>query len=183
MAKRFSGWLYQFSKGWVALLSALVFVAFITLVLPGQSALAEQYSKGIGSPDLSFVYSTHDLYSMADAYGPAGRQAYIHARFSFDLIFPLVFTFFLAACSSWLLGRLLPKTSPWRLLNLLPMAAMAFDYLENSAASIVMRRYPDLSPAAAFLAPPFTFIKWLLVGGSIILPIMALIQLLIRKKK
>jgi len=183
MAKRLSKWFCQFSKGWIALLSLIVFLVFTALMLPGQSAMVEAYSKGLGSPDTTFVYSMRKLYAMAEAYGAAGRQAYIHARFSFDLVFPLVYTFFLAVCTSWLLGRALPQTSPWRLLNLFPLTAMGFDYLENIATAVVMSRYPTLSPAAAFLAPPLTFIKWLLVIGSFIALVISLILFLARRKK
>ena len=182
MIKRLSDRLYSLSKGRVALLSLVGFLLFTALVLPGQAAKAQEYASGLGSPDMSFIYSSQDLYSMAEVYGQAGRQAYIHARFSFDLVFPLVYTVFLAASTSWLLGRALAQKSPWRRMNLLPLAAMGFDYLENLTTSVVMSRFPAPSPLAAFLAPPFTFIKWLLVGGSFLVLTAALVLFLIRKK-
>lgn len=166
MAARISQALYRLSSGRVALLALVIFVLFTALVLPGQAQQAEAQSGGAGSPDTSFFYSPEDLYSFAQAYGPEGRAAYVRARFTFDLVWPLVYTFFLATGISWLLGRVFEPDSSWRLANLAPLLALLFDYLENSATSLVMLRYPELTPAAAWLAPVFTLIKWLFVYGS-----------------
>lgn len=43
---------------------------------------------------------------------------------------------------------------------------MVLDYLENSAASLVMARYPALTPGVVHLAPVFTLAKWIFVTGS-----------------
>ena len=41
------------------------------------------------------MYSTSDLYEMAQSYGADGRGLYVKARFTFDLVWPLVYTLFL----------------------------------------------------------------------------------------
>jgi hypothetical protein len=43
---------------------------------------------------------------------------------------------------------------------------MAFDYAENISTSWVMYRYPIPANLLAALAPWFTAIKWVFVGGS-----------------
>jgi hypothetical protein len=69
------------------------------------------------------------------------------------------------------------------MLNLAPILGMLFDFLENITASIVINRYPALSPVSANLAPVFTFLKWVFVGGSfLILFISGLASLFARKK-
>jgi membrane protein implicated in regulation of membrane protease activity len=40
------------------------------------------------------------------------------------------------------------------------------DYLENVATSLVMARYPLRTPVIDALAPVFTLVKWVFVGGS-----------------
>ena len=140
MLNRISKSLYSISSGWVALTGLAVFVFFMIFILPGQSQKAEAYSGGVGTPDTSFFYTPTDLYDMADAYKPEGRAAYIRARFTFDLIFPLAYLFFLSATVSWSLARAVPEGSRWRLLNLFPLTGSLFDYLENVSASIVMGR-------------------------------------------
>ncbi len=54
-------------------------------------------------------------------------------------------------------------------MNLIPVAGMLLDYLENSATSLVMARYPALTPGVAHLAPVFTLAKWMCVNGSFVL--------------
>lgn len=179
--KSISDWIYRKTTTWVALASIILFAAFTALVLPGWSATAASYSAGAGSPDTSLFYSSGDLYQMANAYEAEGRQAYIRARFTFDLAFPLVYGFFLAACASWLLDRSLPEGNLWRLLNLTPLAGVLFDFLENISAALVIGRYPSATPIFATLAPVFTLVKWLFVSGSFVLLIIGAGLTLLKK--
>jgi hypothetical protein len=166
MLMRISAWLYRIANGRLAILSAVIMLAFLMLVMPGETAKAAAYSAQAGTPDTTAIYSVDKLLGMAQAYGAQGRQAYIHARFSFDLAFPLVYGTFLALCTSWMLNRLLAPASRWRALNLLPLGALLFDLLENLTAVIVMAAYPSVPSLAAYLAVVFTPVKWLFVGSS-----------------
>lgn len=157
------------SRGWVVIVAMTVFFLFMAFVLPGQAIEAERVSGGAGSPDTSLWYSPAALYQFAEGYGESGRAAYVHARWSFDLIYPLVYALFLITALSWLYAYLFPATSPWRSVNLIPFAGMIFDYLENSATSYVMLQYPQSSPCAAAMAPMFTLMKWMFVGSSFLL--------------
>jgi len=183
MLKRISQFFYRLSPGWAALLALVVFVVFTALVLPAQASQAEAVSGGAGSPDTSLFYSAADLYRMAEAYGQPGRQAYLRARWTFDVIWPLVYTAFLITATSWLLAKVFSPASAWRLLNLLPLAAMLFDFLENSSASLVMARYPQLTPGVDLLAPLFTLVKWLLVATSFGLLLFSLVAALWARRK
>jgi hypothetical protein len=166
MFRRLSDWLRRVSTGWVALAALAIFLLFTALVLPRQSRLAEAVSKGAGSPDTSFFYSAGELYRMAKAYGPAGRAAYVRARATFDVAFPLVYTFFLVTAISWTFDRAFAPDSRWQRANLAPLIGALFDLLENTAASLVMARYPAPTDIAAILAPAFTLLKWVFVTGS-----------------
>ena len=169
MCKRISARLYQLSSGRVTAAALLIFVLFSVWVLPGQSAAAERYAGSAGSPDQSFVYSPSDLYRMAEAYGVQGRQAYVRARFTFDLVFPLVYTLFLVTSISWLFGKAFAPDSTWRRANLVPLWGALFDFAENVSAAAVMARYPQRTPVLDVLASLFTPLKWVFVGGSFIL--------------
>ena len=168
MFKSLSEFFIKRSTGWVALASLVIFLSFSVLVLPRQSTAVEAYSGGLGSPDLSLFYTPDDLYHMAETYGPAGRAAYIRARFTFDLLFPFVYGAFLTACLGWLLGRTTEAESRWHLLVLAPLLGVLFDFLENISATFVIGRFPLRSPIAAYLAPVFTAVKWVFVSGSFI---------------
>jgi hypothetical protein len=169
MLKQSSNWLGKISTGPVALAGLVLFLAFTALVLPGQSARAEIASQGADSPDTSFVYAPADLYAMAEAYGPDGRAAYIRARFTFDLAWPLVYTLFLVTAVGWIFKKAFPAESRWQLANLAPVAGALFDFLENITAALVMERYPASTPVVDLLAPIFTALKWSLLGASFLL--------------
>jgi hypothetical protein len=169
MGTRLSNWLRRVSTGWVVGLALVIFLLFSALVLPRQAATAEQTAGDIGSPDLSLYYSADDLYQMAAAYGPEGRKAYVRARFTFDLVWPLVYTVFLATAISWVMARALPPASRWQVANLAPLVGAVFDVLENASTSVVMLRYPDPTAGVDLLAPVFTLLKWVFVGTSSVL--------------
>jgi hypothetical protein len=166
MGQRISNWLRGVSTGWVALAALLIFLLFSALVLPRQAMRAEQETGSTVSPDTSFFYSPADLYQIAESYGEQGREAYIRARFTFDLVWPLVYTLFLATAISWVFGRAFAPDSRWQRANLVPLLGALFDYLENLSTSLVMLRYPDQTAVVDLLAPLFTALKWGFLGAS-----------------
>lgn len=166
---RFSNFFYQVSSGWVTLIGLVTFLLFTILVLPGQSTSSQAEIDNADSPDMSFYYSAETLYEMAEVYGDSGRAAYIRARFTFDLIWPLVYTFFLTTSLSWILNRSGVFENLWRQLNLLPFFGMIFDYLENISTSLVMYRFPEYTILIDSLAGVFTLLKWMLIGASFLL--------------
>lgn len=179
MWKRLSNWFYKFSTGWVTAAAVLVFILFSVLVLPGQSS-SEDRGEELGSPDLSMYYPAEELYRMAEGYGEDGRAAYIQARFTFDLVWPMVYTFFLVATLSWIYQRVLLPGNPWRVINLLPVWGMLADYLENISTSIVMWRYPQVTPVIDWMAGFITAAKWLLISASFLALILGMVLIVWR---
>lgn len=169
VGRRISLWLRRVSTGWVALAALVLFALFIGLVLPSQAEEAAAVSEEAGSPDSSLWYTPTELYAMAEAYGPDGRAAYVRARFTFDLAWPLVYGFFLTTAIGWTYRRAFAPDSPWQYAILAPVLGVLLDYLENVSAAAVMLRYPARTPVVAQLAPVFTLVKWTLVGGSFVL--------------
>ncbi|PPA69281.1 hypothetical protein [Jeotgalibacillus proteolyticus] len=163
------------------LLSVLIFAAFIGFILPAEAERSSEQTGSSRSPDSSFIYSANDLYSMAEEYGEDGRQSYIKARFSFDLVWPLAYTFFLTAALSFFYRPF----GKWQLFNLLPIFGTLFDFLENISASLVMFRFPGRTPVVAELAPIFTLVKWVSIYASfgiILIGIVLWVIYIFRKK-
>ncbi len=194
MPVRCSERLIWFSKGWLVLVALVIFVCFTTLVLPGQAAGSGERTGGARQPDTSLFYTPAELHGMAEALGPDGRQAYIQARFTFDVVWPLVYGFFLVTAISWLAGKAFQPGSPWRLLNLAPVLGVMFDYLEKGgvpedpylehlATSLVMARYPAQTPVVDLLAGPLTLVKWLFVGGSFMVLVAVAIAAVARRAR
>jgi hypothetical protein len=153
----------------------LIFATFSALVLPGQAARSDPQTGYIGVPDLSVVYSAGTLYRWAEAYGEDGREEYIRARFTFDLVWPLVYGCFLVTAITWLYSKAFPAGSIWRLANTAPLAGMLFDYLENMSTSLVMARFPAQTPLFDWLAGFFTLSKWVFIALSFVLLVTGMI--------
>lgn len=180
---KISKWLYRISSGWLALAATVIFVLFMIFVLPAQAAKADETAQGAGSVDTSFFYTPEELYETAGAYGEAGRREYIRARFTFDLVYPLIYGSFLALTVSWFLDRATEAGNRWRLLNLVPVIGVVFDFLENIAASLVMGLYPTRISIAAGMASGFTPIKWVFVSASFLVLLVAIVLWLVRLVK
>ncbi len=164
--KLLSNWCYRYlASGPVLVIALLIFAIFIVVILPNMAGRLTELTGTDISPDTSFIYSAKDLYSMADAYGAAGREYYIYSRFTFDLIWPAAYLFFLATAISFLL-RITSPYNHLRLLNLPPFAGVVLDLLENSGASLLMYRYPLPTPVIAELTPIFTILKWTFISIS-----------------
>lgn len=162
---RLSALFYHHVNLRLLVLSILIFALFLGLILPSMAGRLAEVTGTAVSPDTTLLYSPGQLYSMAEEYGSAGRAYYIYTRYTFDLAWPLGYLYFLTASLSFLY-RWLPPASRLRSVNLLPLGGAVFDFLENSAASLVFYRYPSATPLAAALAPAFTFSKWVLLGLS-----------------
>lgn len=179
--KKVSAWLRKISSTWLMVGTLLIMAAFMAFVLPGQSAAASQVSGETGSPDLSFFYTPEELKQMSSDYGVQGRQAYIQARWSFDLIFPLVYTAFLATGVSWFINQLESLPAVLKHANLVPVLGGVFDLLENTGTSLSMAQYPNQAQTWLILASIATPVKWILVSASFILYFILAAVYLIRR--
>lgn len=173
--------LYRWSSGRVAITSTIVFVLFTATVLPWQQKRTDEFANGASSPDSSFFYSAGDMYAAALAFGADGRQDYVIARVTFDVIWPLVYAIFLSTALSWLLARLIAQGSRWRLLNLLPWIALVLDYLENFASVVVIGRYPSETPILADIATYFTMSKWLVLSAGFVVLALAGVMVVVNR--
>lgn len=167
----------KISWKWVVIVS-IIFGLFTTLALPQFNRYSIQMMGQLKSPDTSLFYSAKDLYEMAEVYGHSGREAYIKLRWTFDVIWPLLYTLFLVLWTIKLLEYISIKKTP-RFLPLIPIAGMGFDFLENIGATILMYRYPLPSDIIASITPLMTLLKWitLSVSFSIIIILMLIVGL------
>ncbi|SES24454.1 hypothetical protein [Salipaludibacillus aurantiacus] len=161
----FSNYLYRKTGFKTWLLSFIIFSLFLTFILPETAATTERITGTGESPDGSYVYTSDDIYRMAEEYGEEGREYYIRSRFTFDIVWPLVYLFFLYT-SLTNLYRSFQSVKIIKYSHLLPFGAVLFDFFENTSASVVMARYPSVTPVIAELATVFTFIKWNLIYTS-----------------
>lgn len=175
LMQRISQYFYSKSSFWVFLITLALFVMFMLVVLPSEASRSDEVVGSAPSPDTSFYYSKDDLYQIAEEYGLEGRLYYLDSRISFDIIWPLVYTFFLINAISWLLDKTILEGSKLRLLNLVPLAGILLDFLENISNMVVMFRYPQPTDILASLAGIITSLKWVFVGGGFLILVFGIV--------
>jgi hypothetical protein len=163
MIASLSNWINKISTGWIVISTLMIMVLFTALVLPNQARISIEETGSSVSPDTTLFYTPDEIYQIAESYGPNGRLAYLKARWTFDLIFPLVYVGFLTTGISWFYHRNPLQKESWRFVNLFPVFGGVFDYLENLATSLIMYIFPTRFPGAAFLSAVFSGIKWSLI--------------------
>ena len=173
--QRLSNYFYTKSSFLVFLISLALFVVFLVLVLPSEAEKSASMTDSGQSPDTSFYYTRDELYQMAEDFGQEGRYYYLDSRITFDIIWPLVYAVFLINSISWILDKTIMEGSPLRLLNLTPLAAILFDFLENISNMVVMFRYPTQTDILASLAGIITSLKWIFVGGSFVILVLGVL--------
>lgn len=176
---RGADWLARRVRWWVAVLGLLLFVGFLALVLPAQAAAGEFYTSLRPAPDTERWYAAEDLYAAAEAWGETGRAAYVRARVTFDVVWPLAYGLFLVTGLTWAWSTATRPGSRWRRIALLPVLVVALDYAENVCTASVVARYPTRTPVLAELAPVFTAAKWLSLSACFLLLAVGLVAALV----
>lgn len=148
----------------------------IGVMLPWQSARSAAFGEGMKTPDLQLVYAPSHMFDLAEAYGEAGRAMFIQTRFTVDLAWPLVYTYFNIAFYAVCAIRGFGADSPWvRRGIFVALLPFAFDLLENTANTIVMASYPHRLELFAYLGAAFTPVKWTTLGMASLMQLVALV--------
>lgn len=111
--------------------------------------------------------SAAEVYQIFDLYKPDILN-FVRLLYGLDFVMPLMF----AVCIVCLFGKMLRyldvKAGGWRIVLLLPFAALLFDYVENALSLFLMGQYQDgqVFPALAGAAGIATAAKFLGLGCS-----------------
>jgi hypothetical protein len=172
---------------WLFGAAAILLALFIALVLPGQSAEASRFTPEGASFDTSLFYTPRQAFERAAAYSAEGRFAYIAARWSFDLAWPLVYGLFaLTGCAFGLLRLGTGAADRWKL-SFLVLLGPALDFVENIAATVIMASVPAEPLGWGIAASAATPLKWLFVSvgmaGAVLLPVAAGIRVVTRRAR
>jgi len=149
-------------------LIGLCFALFMLVVLPLVAWISRQ--NGLTqTPDTSLLYSSAQFSEWMVAYGEGGRRLYLILRWTFDLVYPLVYGLFFY--------MLLYKLKLHIRYQWVIVSAVAFDYFENLAASINVLIFPAINQSMIYLMQIFSTIKWV----ALILVFIIIIYNAIRK--
>lgn len=154
-ACRLSRAIRRIATGKAVLGSLVLWLVFLFLITGRPFGLAqlEEITGGPTILDMTFTTGPESVSTVLDALGDAGRAFDLTSIVPLDLVFPLTYGLFLALGISWGLSHILPKDSPWFLLNLAPVLAAAADYCENAGVITLLLTYPArLDPVAWFVS-------------------------------
>lgn len=147
---------FQKVKFWQALLSALLFLLALNVLLPVMS----NASGNITTPDSDFFYNSIRLKEIGETYSHADVLAYTKTRFTYDLLWPLIYGFYMVSTIAYMTNSW-KNVSLLKLLYTLPFIAVFFDFIENILCSLYFLEIAQ--ELAGFLAPIASRLKWLTI--------------------
>lgn len=133
------------------------------VILAKSSDFIKAESQGTNVLDLAIGFSADEAYTnYMDKYSEAARAAYLKAA-CVDLVYPICYGLLFSCLIS--IGF---KQTKFYYLNLLPVFAVFFDYLENIGIFSMLLSYPEKLIFMASWTSVFGGIKWLFAGLSIL---------------
>lgn len=147
---------------------------------PWALASLQALSGGRGLPDQGFWTTPEALQSLFTAWGSAGRERYLTVIWPTDLGFLLAYGAFLTAATLYLLKKANPAGPWWYLLPLVPLAAAAFDFLENLGVALALVLPAEGWEPVSWIATTFTAAKWVTLGCAVALLCLGILVTLAR---
>lgn len=181
MITHISNFFHAIAKPKNILLAFLINMFFGMFVMP--------YCKNIIDPnnliqvlDLKVTgYTSEDVYSIFDVIGEQGRKYYLLVESIIDLVYPLTYMILYGLLLSFLLSLVTSsKSNLWKL-NVLPLLAGTFDYLENINIINLLLKYPKQLPTLVWISSTCSILKWLTILMCLIVAIICLFVWLGRK--
>ena len=163
------------------IITSVLFVLFVAFVLPYFSALTESKTNTNFSPDTGFFYSLEEFYNNMAIYGIEGRIFYILMRWTFEVVWPLVyFSFFISSLGN--LTRKLAKKKQIMFLSL-PVIGVGFDLIENILATVNVSIYPERTAFLLKLLQISSLLKWLFIIITVVSIVYLFISSFIKRKQ
>ncbi len=181
MANRssFYQWLVRFSSSRTLLTLFILSFLFNIVIMPGTQWQMDLRSGGVEPLDLSFYYTSDEALERVEAFGET-RQFYAVVELTADLIYPLVYGFFLSVLLVTLYRRGFAVTSRIQMVAFLPLLSMLFDYAENLSIAYLLLTYPAQSPLVATYAGFFTMLKWFTLFLTLVAVLVGFVAFLIQ---
>jgi len=117
--------------------------------------------------DSNLCYDSKSAYALFTKLKDPGRKLYAWTEITVDLIFPIIYAFFLSLLIIYLFQKCSINTSE-QFVVMLPFIAMLFDYGENILIAVMLFAYPQEHPALVSIASVFTKLKWSCVSVSFV---------------
>jgi len=156
-------------SNWKSIL--VVFVLFLGLKLLFDFHVVptlEEKTGGYPAPDINFSTSPETVKAFVLESNEGGLDYYRNVFFVVDIFFPFFLCAFLVLSLNNLTDRLFPQWSMRKIVLVLPVVGMVFDYIE-SVGIVVLISSSDCSPALAQLVAISFWIKMFFGLSSLLL--------------
>jgi len=163
------------------IITTIIFIAFVIFALPYFSSLTTEKTNSSFSPDTGFFYSLDQFYENMEIYGSEGRNFYILMRWTFDIVWPLVYFSFFVSSLGYLSLKL--KKKQQLLVLSLPILGVGFDLLENTLATINVAIYPNRVEFLLRLLQVASLFKWIFIGLTFLTLVFLIGFNLVKKKQ
>ena len=158
--------LARIANGRILILLFLAALPFLAFVFPYRNtALSIVSGREKPTLDSDVHYDATYAYDLFGSLEKKGRRLYAWSEITADLIFPLIYAFFLSLLIIYIFERT-SFTKPQQFLAMLPFLMLLFDYGENILIAFMLFDYPERHNAIAQVASVFTKLKWSLFGLS-----------------
>ena len=160
------------------LLTNLIYALMLIVTIP----MVISFSNGMKLLDMMPTgYSAEYVNLLLTTLGESGRNAYLFKQIPLDMIYPLLFGVSYSLLLAYFLNKLDKLNGPLFYLSLIPLAAGAFDYLENIGIIILLSTYPDVSNIAVATTNLFTILKSLFTTFYFTLLLITYIAVVIKR--
>jgi hypothetical protein len=170
------------NANWKNLLAVLaIYMAFpIYFLKNAESKINELAGKPVGIIDITVGYNPKKTLDMVANYGNA-RSFYAQTEMTTDFVYPIVYSILFGIILTLLFRN--KSYKPFEYVNLLPLGAMFFDFLENAHIVYLLKTFPEQSIVAVNFIEIFKMMKWLVFGFMMLIILYGLIRLILTKLK
>jgi hypothetical protein len=158
-----------------ALLATAIFASYLIFVLTAQGKAFEVANSAVRSLGTSLGFGQAEILAFLSERSDQMISAYINFNLVWDNLFGLIYGVMYVI---WVSLVFKPYSQRFGVLNLLPLAQVVFDWLENAALASLSNQYLEdgtISSSISLIASTASTIKWvlsLLVYGVILVGIL-----------
>lgn len=110
--------------------------------------------------DLRFSYRPEDVSEFFSLLGKNGRVIYKLGIITLDSVYPFVYTLLLISVLSFLLKKIVNKSSKYLYLSMLPVVVLLFDFTENLNTLSMLKHFPEIPVSSVRFGSVATSLKW-----------------------
>lgn len=140
-------------------------------------------SEGTGILDLNFYNSKEFMMQTLQELGQKGRDFYLTKFFIVDFFYPITYAAFYGFTILYVLEKLENHSKTIKLLALIPVCGMCFDWLENVSISSLLTTFPNDSTLLYLMATISTILKFSFVYLAVVTIIILVGLVIIKRKK